>query len=72
VVFGVFLLIDVGWPRPEIYNTSNGPWEMTWFAPLFVLTATILGAIAYPLMQRQSAATAVPAGARITTEMPQV
>ena len=72
VGFGLFLLIDVGWPRPEIYNTSNGPWEMTWFAPLFVLTATVLGAIAYPLMQRQSASTAVPAAARITTEMPQV
>jgi urea carboxylase system permease len=53
VVFGLVLMIDVGWPRAEIYNTGNGPWEMTWFAPLFVLAATIIGAIAYPLMKHQ-------------------
>jgi amino acid transporter len=72
VVFGLFLLIDVGWPRPEIYNAGNGPWPMTWFAPLFVLAATILGAIAYPLMQRQAVSAGVSAGTRIATEVPQI
>lgn len=56
VVFGLVLMIDVGWPRAEIYNTGNGPWEMTWFAPLFVLVATLIGAIAYPLMKHQGIA----------------
>jgi urea carboxylase system permease len=54
VVFGLALMIDVAWPRAEIYNLGNGPWEMTWFAPLFVLAATIIGAIAYPLMRHQA------------------
>jgi urea carboxylase system permease len=72
VVFGLFLLVDVGWPRPEIYNTSNGPWPMTWFAPLFVLVATILGAIAYPLMRRQTVSTGVVAASRMATDLPQL
>jgi urea carboxylase system permease len=59
VVFGAVLMIDVGWPRAEIYNAGNGPWPMTWFAPLFILGATIVGAIAYPLMRRQAASKAV-------------
>jgi hypothetical protein len=41
---------------------------MTWFAPLFVLVATILGGIAYPLMRRQSGATAVSAGSLLASE----
>jgi hypothetical protein len=56
VVFGLSLMIDVAWPRAEIYNLGNGPWEMTWFAPLFVLAATVIGAIAYPLMKHQAVA----------------
>jgi urea carboxylase system permease len=56
VVFGVALLIDVGWPRAEIYNANGGPWEMTWFAPLFIVAATVIGAIAYPMMRKQAAA----------------
>jgi amino acid transporter len=59
VAFGIFLMIDVGWPRAEIYNTGNGPAYLTWFAPLFILAATIIGAIAYPLMKRQTASAAV-------------
>jgi hypothetical protein len=52
------LLIDVAWPRAAIYNAGNGPWPLTWFAPLFVLGATVIGGIAYPLMKRQSASQA--------------
>jgi hypothetical protein len=63
VVFGAALLIDVGWPRAEIYNTNNGPWEMTWFAPLFILAATIIGLIAYPLMRKQAQAKALAGAA---------
>jgi amino acid transporter len=59
VVFGLFLLIDVGWPRAEIYNVGNGPWYLTWFAPLFVIIATAIGGIAYPLMRKQVASAAV-------------
>jgi urea carboxylase system permease len=58
VIFGLVLLIDVGWPRAAIYNAGNGPWPLTWFAPLFVLGATIIGGIAYPLMRRQAASNA--------------
>jgi amino acid transporter len=54
VVFGFVLMVDVAWPRAEIYNVGNGPWMLTWFAPLFVLAATIIGAIAYPLMRHQA------------------
>jgi amino acid transporter len=54
VVFGFVLMVDVGWPRAEIYNVGNGPAYLTWFAPLFVVAAIIIGLIAYPLMKRQT------------------
>jgi amino acid transporter len=56
VVFGVFLLIDVGWPRAEIYNVGNGPAYLTWFAPLFIAAAAVIGLIAYLVMKGQGAA----------------
>jgi urea carboxylase system permease len=59
VVFGAVLMIDVGWPRAEIYNVGNGPAYLTWFAPLFIIAATVIGAIAYPLMKKQAASDAV-------------
>jgi hypothetical protein len=31
---------------------------MTWFAPLFILAATVIGIIAYPIMRKQAASKA--------------
>jgi urea carboxylase system permease len=67
VVFGLFLLINVGWPRAEIYDPAGGHWYLQYFALLFVAAATLVGAIAFPLMQRQQASQAV-LNAALTTQ----
>jgi len=53
VVFGIALLINVAWPRAEVYDPAGGHWYLQYFAVLFVAAFTLVGAIAYPLMERQ-------------------
>ena len=53
VVFGLFLLIDVGWPREEVYDPDGGHWYLHYSSLLFTAVALGVGAIAYPLMKRQ-------------------
>lgn len=62
VAFGLFLLINVAWPRAEIYDPAGGHWYLQYFALLFVAAATLVGAIAFPLMRKQQASQAVIAG----------
>jgi hypothetical protein len=49
VVWGVFLIINIGWPRPEIYGSD--PWGR-FAAPLSTLALVALGAVYYLLVQR--------------------
>jgi urea carboxylase system permease len=53
VVFGLFLLIDVGWPRAEVYDPDGQSWLLRNSAPLSVLVAVGLGVLAYRVMRRQ-------------------
>jgi urea carboxylase system permease len=65
VVFGLALLVNVAWPRAELYdpagvaNPENATWYLQYFAILFVTGVTIIGAIAFPFVRKQkpSAAT---------------
>lgn len=56
VVFGVFLLIDVGWPRAAVYDPTGQGWVLQYSAPLSVAVAVGLGLLAYAVMRRQRAA----------------
>ena len=55
VAFGLFLLINVGWPRPEVYDPAGQSWVLQYSAPLSVVAAIGLGAVAYRVMRRQRA-----------------
>lgn len=59
VTFGLFLLINIGWPRAEIYDPGGVGWVLQYSALLFVAAALILGVIAYLVMRNQQAGTAV-------------
>ncbi len=56
VAFGIFLLVDVGWPRAEVYDPTGQGWGFQWAAPLSVLVTLLLGLGAFALMRRQRAA----------------
>jgi urea carboxylase system permease len=56
VVFGLFLLINVGWPRASVYDPAGQGWVLQYSAPLSVVVAVGLGFAAYRVMRRQRAA----------------
>ncbi|HEY0812852.1 MAG TPA: amino acid permease [Pseudonocardia sp.] len=68
VVFGLFLLINVGWPRASVYDPSGQGWVLQYSAPLSVVVAVGLGFVAYHVMRRQRAAAK---GLPVTAEPPQ-
>jgi len=53
VIGGAFLMVNIGWPRVEVYDPGTPHWYLQYASPLFVVVAVSLGAIAYPLMKRQ-------------------
>lgn len=55
VVFGLFLLINVGWPRAEIYDPQGQGWVLQYSALLSVVVVIGLGLLAYGVMRRQQA-----------------
>jgi urea carboxylase system permease len=53
VLFGAFQLVNVGWPRPEVYDLDARGWYFRWAALLSVAVVVGLGLVAYRVMQRQ-------------------
>ncbi|MBV9313503.1 MAG: amino acid permease [Pseudonocardia sp.] len=62
VVFGLFLLIDVGWPRASVYDPNGNSWVLRYSAPLSVIVSIGLGLVAYRVMRRQADTAAVGTG----------
>lgn len=54
VLFGAAMVVNLGWPRAEVFDPAGGHWYLQWFAPLFLAGALALGAVAY-LVQRAQA-----------------
>jgi urea carboxylase system permease len=59
VVGGAFLMINIGWPRAEVYDPTTPHWYLQYASPLFLAVALGLGALAYPLMKRQNSSQGV-------------
>lgn len=47
VVYGAAMMINIGWPRPEIYDVEGGHWYLQYFALLFVAGTVITGVVAF-------------------------
>jgi urea carboxylase system permease len=60
VVFGLFLLINVGWPRAEVYDPEGQGWVLQYSALLSVVVVVGLGLIAYRVTTRQQSRTPTP------------
>ena len=50
VVWGLFVVVNIGWPRPEVYG--SGAWSR-FSAPLATLTLIGAGTLYYVLFQRK-------------------
>ncbi|MCF2528996.1 amino acid permease [Yinghuangia soli] len=55
VVYGLLMLVNIGWPRAEVYDPAGGHWYLEYFAVLFVAGALAIGAGAYALLRRERA-----------------
>jgi urea carboxylase system permease len=61
VGYGLFMVVNMAWPRAVVYDPAGGHWYLQWFAELFVLGVAALGALAYLIRNRQRGDVAGPA-----------
>jgi urea carboxylase system permease len=59
VCYGVFMVLDMGWPRAEVYDPSGGHWYLKYFAVLFCGAAAAVGLAVYRLARGGSGAVAL-------------
>jgi urea carboxylase system permease len=48
VVYGAAMVVNLSWPRPEIYDPSGDFPLLRWAAPLTVLAVVAVGALCFP------------------------
>lgn len=52
LAYGLFMTVNLAWPRAEVYDPTGGHWYFQWFSLLFVGATVALGA-AYRLVRRR-------------------
>ncbi|HEU5332925.1 MAG TPA: amino acid permease [Actinocrinis sp.] len=61
VCYGAFMVVNMGWPRAEVYDPAGGHWYLKYFALLFCGAAAVIGAAVYQAARTRTSAVAVPA-----------
>jgi urea carboxylase system permease len=64
VAWGVFMVINMGWPRAAVYDPAGTHWYLRYFAILLVALVLVVGLLAYRL--RGGAAPSVPSSPSFT------
>jgi hypothetical protein len=62
VAYGAFMVVNMGWPRAEVYDPAGGHWYLKYFALLFCAGAGLIGW----LMYRAVNASRTPAAAAVS------
>ena len=55
VVYGLFMAVNMAWPREAVYDPAGGHWYLQYFALLFLAAVAALGYLTYRLANRPSA-----------------
>jgi urea carboxylase system permease len=58
IVYGAVMLVNIAWPRAEVYDPAGGHWWLQYFSLLFIAGTLIVGVIAFTVHRRSQ-----PAGA---------
>ncbi|MEU3789815.1 amino acid permease [Streptomyces fructofermentans] len=45
LLYGLFMTVNLAWPRAEVYDPAGGHWYFQWFTVLFLLATVGLGAL---------------------------
>jgi hypothetical protein len=56
VVLGTLLVINIGWPRQEVYNPTGDSWFLQYFAAIFVAITLVVGYWAYRVVKDREGA----------------
>jgi len=56
VVMGALLVINIGWPRAEIYDPAGGSWFLQYFAVIFIAAIVIIGFVAHRVVRHREGA----------------
>jgi amino acid transporter len=56
VVMGGLLVINIGWPREEVYDPAGGSWFLQYFAVIFIAAITVIGFIAHRVVRNREGA----------------
>ena len=56
VVYGLFMVVDMAWPRQAVYDPAGGHWYLRYFALLFCGAAALLGWVVYRVAHRPRSA----------------
>src|SRR6478736_1253341 len=56
VVMGGLLVVNIGWPRAEVYDVSGAGWFMQYFAVIFVALTLVVGYVAYRVVRDREGA----------------
>lgn len=56
VAWGVFMAVNMAWPRAAVYDPANAHWYLRYFAVLLLGGVILVGALCYPRARGESAA----------------
>jgi urea carboxylase system permease len=59
VIYGLFMAVNMAWPRQAVYDPAGGHWYLRYFALLFLAAVAALGYITYRLAHRANSVAAV-------------
>ncbi|NGO10127.1 amino acid permease [Streptomyces sp. HC44] len=60
LLYGLFMTINLAWPRAEVYDPAGGHWYFQWFTVLFLSVTLVLGG-AYRVYKARTAVAEAPA-----------
>jgi urea carboxylase system permease len=60
VVYGAAMMVNLAWPRSDVYDLAGGHWYLQWFAPLFILGSVLVGAVAFLRLRSRAATSPAP------------
>jgi urea carboxylase system permease len=58
VLWGIFMAVNMGWPRAAVYDPAGTHWYLRWFAPLLLALVIVVGTLVHRL--RRSPEPAIP------------
>ncbi|MGH3931122.1 MAG: amino acid permease, partial [Pseudonocardiaceae bacterium] len=63
VGYGLAMMVNIAWPRQEVYDPAGTSWVLQYLALLFVAVLVVVGLVVHRLLRGRLAATVVPADA---------